>query len=133
GHRLYLGLHVARVKVSLSGRYAAAESPPSPPAPPRRDVLRGFRATFAALRHRNFRLFYVGHLLSLSGTWLQITALGWLVLELTDSEFWLGVVNAGTSLPILLFSLYAGTIADRLDKRSILIAAQSVAFVQALL
>lgn len=96
-------------------------------------MLRGFRATFAALRHRNFRLFYVGHLLSLSGTWLQITALGWLVLELTDSEFWLGVVNAGTSLPILLFSLYAGTIADRLDKRSILIAAQSVAFVQALL
>ena len=64
--------------------------------------------------------------------WLQITALGWLVLELTDSEFWLGVVNAGTSLPILLFSLYAGVIADRLDKRSILIVAQCVAFLQAL-
>jgi MFS family permease len=70
--------------------------------------------------------------LSLSGTWLQITALGWLVLELTDSPLWLGVVNAGTSLPILLFSLYAGVIADRFDKRLILLAAQSVAFAQAL-
>ncbi|MEX2571495.1 MAG: MFS transporter [Gemmatimonadota bacterium] len=92
----------------------------------------GFGATFAALRHRNFRIFYIGHLLSLSGTWLQITAMGWLVLELTDSELWLGVVTAGTSLPILFFSLFAGVIADRLDKRSILIAAQSLAFLQAL-
>lgn len=95
-------------------------------------VISGLSGSFGALRHRNFRIFYVGHLLSLSGTWLQITALGWLVLELTDSEFWLGVVNAGTSIPILFFSLYAGVIADRLDKRTILIAAQVLAFVQAL-
>jgi len=91
-----------------------------------------FGDTFAALRHRNFRLFYLGHVLSLSGTWLQITALGWLVLELTDSELWLGIVNAGTSLPILFFSLYAGVLADRLDKRAILIATQVLAFSQAL-
>jgi MFS family permease len=91
-----------------------------------------FGNTFASLRHRNFRIFYIGHFLSLSGTWLQITALGWLVLELTNSAFWLGVVNAGSSLPILFFSLYAGVIADRFDKRRILIAAQAVAFVQAL-
>lgn len=71
-------------------------------------------------------------MLSLSGTWLQITALGWLVLELTDSPFWLGVVNAATSLPILLFSLLAGALADRYDKRTILLVAQSIAFVQAL-
>jgi len=88
--------------------------------------------TFAALRHRNFRIFYAGHLLSLSGTWLQITAVGWLVLELTNSPLWLGIVNAMTSVPILLFSLYAGVLADRHDKRTILIAAQTVAFVQAL-
>jgi len=100
------------------------------PSPGR--ATRGLGNTFAALRHRNFRIFYIGHLLSLSGTWLQITALGWLVLELTDSPLWLGVVNAGTSLPILFFSLYAGVIADRLDKRSILIAAQALAFCQAL-
>jgi MFS family permease len=91
-----------------------------------------FGNTFAALRHRNFRIFYTGHLLSLSGAWLQITALGWLVLELTDSAFWLGVVNAGTSLPILVFSLYAGVLADRMDKRTILLGAQAVAFAQAL-
>lgn len=88
---------------------------------------------FPAFRHRNFRLFYLGHLLSLSGTWLQITALGWLVLELTDSEVWLGVVNAGTSLPILFLSLFAGVVADHLDKRTILIVAQLVAFLQATL
>lgn len=92
---------------------------------------RAFRSPFAALRHRNFRIFYVGHVLSLAGKWLQITALGWLVLEMTDSEFWLGAVNAGMTIPVLLLSLYAGVIADRLDKRTILIAAQSVACVQA--
>ncbi len=101
------------------------------PDPP----LRGeevFEGHFSALRHRNFRLFYGGHLLSLGGTWLQITAIGWLVLDLTDSEVWLGIVNAATSVPILLFSLYAGFVADRIDKRKILIVAQSVAFTQAL-
>jgi MFS family permease len=101
----------------------------APPAP----GPSGLGRVFSALRHRNFRIFYFGHLLSLTGTWLQITALGWLVLELTDSELWLGAVSAGTSAPILLFSLYAGVIADRLDKRSILIAAQCVACVQATL
>jgi MFS transporter, DHA1 family, staphyloferrin A biosynthesis exporter len=55
-----------------------------------------------------------------------------LILELTDSPLWLGVINAGTSPPLLLLSLYAGMMADRLDKRSILIVAQSVAFAQAL-
>ncbi len=92
---------------------------------------RAFRSPFAALRHRNFRIFYTGHVLSLGGFWLQITALGWLVLELTDSEFWLGAVNAGMTAPVLLLSLYAGVIADRLDKRRILIVAQAVACVQA--
>ncbi|MQA88983.1 MAG: MFS transporter [Gemmatimonas sp.] len=129
---LYLAPLRVRVKVSLSNRYIPSASQVANPPVTSGGLAGGFRSTFSALRHRNFRLFYVGHLLSLGGTWLQITALGWLVLELTDSTFWLGVVNAGTSLPILLFSLYAGTIADRLDKRTILIVAQSVAFLQAL-
>lgn len=85
------------------------------------------------MRHRNFRLFYGGHLLSLTGAWLQVTALGWLVLELTDSPFWLGVVNAATSLPILLLSLFAGVMADRYDKRKILLIAQGIACVQAVI
>lgn len=109
----------------------SAGAPPSDPLLPVEEDA--FEGHFSALRHRNFRLFYVGHLLSLGGTWLQVTAIGWLVLELTDSEAWLGVVNAATSVPILIFSLYAGFVADRLDKRKILLVAQSVAFAQALL
>jgi len=62
-----------------------------------------------------------------------VTALGWLVLELTDSPFWLGVVNASTSLPILLLSLFAGVMADRYDKRKILLIAQGIACAQALI
>lgn len=117
-------------RVVLNSNYT--ESTPTVDAP---DAGRGIfgliAGAFPAFHHRNFRLFYVGHILSLSGTWLQITALGWLVLELTNSEVWLGVVNAGTSLPILFFSLFAGVVADHLDKRTILIVAQTVAFLQA--
>lgn len=87
---------------------------------------------FGALRHRNFRVFYVGHLLSLMGTWMQTTAQGWLVLELTDSEFQLGLVTAVTSLPTLFFGLYAGVVADRWDKRRIILAAQCASLAAAL-
>lgn len=87
---------------------------------------------FGALRHRNFRVFYAGHLLSLAGTWMQSTAQGWLVLELTNSALLLGVVTAVTSLPTLLFSLWAGDLADRHDKRRILLIAQAVSLIAAL-
>jgi MFS family permease len=80
---------------------------------------------FAAMRHRNFRIFYWGQLLSLTGTWMQVTAQGWLVLVLTDSALLLGIVTAASSAPVLLFTLYAGVVADRYDKRRIIIAAQA--------
>lgn len=109
---------------------------PDAPARPSDAVLASGRAfagdAFAALRHRSFRLFYTGQILSLVGTWMQTTAQGWLVLELTNSEFLLGVVTAVGSLPVLLFSLYAGVIADRRDKRNIILVAQSAALVLAL-
>lgn len=104
-----------------------------PNAPARPAAARLTRGALAAFRHRNFRLFYAGQLLSLSGTWMQSTAQGWLVLELTDSEFLLGLVTAVGSLPILLFTLYAGVVADRVDKRRILLVAQSCAALLALL
>lgn len=88
--------------------------------------------TFAALRHRNFRIFYGGQILSLVGTWMQSTAHGWLVLELTNSELLLGLVTAAGSLPILLLTLYAGVVADRRDKRAIILAAQCGSLVLAL-
>ncbi|HYR10307.1 MAG TPA: MFS transporter [Longimicrobium sp.] len=87
---------------------------------------------FGALRHRNFRVFYAGHILSLTGTWMQSTAQGWLVLELTNSALRLGIVTAVTSLPALLFTLWAGDLADRHDKRRIILTAQSVALCAAL-
>jgi MFS family permease len=87
---------------------------------------------FAALRHRNFRIFWFGQFLSLSGTWMQSTAQGWLVLELTDSEFLLGVTTASASLPVLLFTLFAGAVADRMDKRRIIVVAQAASMMIAL-
>jgi MFS family permease len=101
-------------------------APARPPAAP----LRG--GAFAALRHRNFRIFYWGQLLSLTGAWMQSTAQGWLVLVLTDSALLLGIVTAASSAPVLLFTLYAGVMADRHDKRRIIVAAQCVAVVLSL-
>src|SRR5271165_7597777 len=67
-----------------------------------------WRQTFAALRHRNFRLFFFGQLISLIGTWMQNTAQSWLVYELTGSKILLGVVAAAGSTPIMLFSIWGG-------------------------
>jgi MFS family permease len=69
---------------------------------------------FSALYYRDFRLFWVGQLISLSGTWMQSVALGWLAYSLTKSPFYLGLVAAAGTLPILLFTLLGGLIADRL-------------------
>lgn len=94
---------------------------------PRRLVLGQavWSKTFSALRHRNFRLFFVGQLISLIGTWMQNTAQGWLVYQLTGSKFLLGVVAAVGSAPMLLFSLWGGSVADRHSKRVIVLWTQS--------
>jgi MFS family permease len=83
------------------------------------------RQTFSALRHRNFRLFFSGQLVSLIGTWMQNTAQGWLVYEMTGSKWLLGVVTAVNSAPMLLFSIWGGSIADRHSKRNIVLWTQS--------
>jgi len=80
------------------------------------------------LRHRNFRLFWIGQTLSLIGTWMQTMAQGWLALELTNSAFLVGLVATASSVPILLFTMPAGSIVDRADKLRIVRFAQ-VAFV----
>jgi MFS family permease len=87
---------------------------------------------FAALRHRNFRLFIIGQFISLCGTWMQVIAQGWLVLQLTDSAFAVGLVTALGSLPILLFTLYGGVIADRVNKRRFILVLQSLMLAEAL-
>jgi MFS family permease len=78
-----------------------------------------------ALRHRDFRLFWTGNFLSNIGTWMQNIAQGWLVLQLTNSAFWLGVVGFAASFPILLFALIGGVIADHVNKRKMLMVTQS--------
>jgi len=79
-----------------------------------------------ALRNPNFRLFWSGNFLSNIGTWMQNVAQGWLVLTLTGSAFWLGVVGFAGSIPFLIFTLFGGVIADRVNKRRLLLVTQSV-------
>jgi MFS family permease len=78
-----------------------------------------------ALRNPNFRLFWSGNFLSNIGTWMQNIAQGWLVLLLTNSAFWLGVVGFAGSIPFLIFTLFGGVIADRADKRRLLLVTQT--------
>src|SRR5712671_5772276 len=92
---------------------------------------RGLLRAFIALRHRNFRLFWIGQLISLIGTWMQSTAQAWLVLELTHSAWWLGVVGALQFLPVLFLALFGGVLADRLPKRTVLLFTQSSAMLLA--
>jgi len=86
----------------------------------------------AALRHRNFRLFLIGQFVSLCGTWIQTVAQGWLVLHLTDSAFQVGLVTTLGTLPILLFTLYGGVVADRVNKHRLVLILQSLMLLEAL-
>ena len=90
--------------------------------------------TFRSLRVRNYRLFAGGQVVSLSGTWAQRVAQDWLVLELSgDSGVALGITTGLQFLPVLLFGLYGGVLADRYDKRRLLLGAQAAMGVLALL
>jgi MFS family permease len=85
------------------------------------------RRTFSALAVRNFRLYFGGQVISVSGTWMQRVAQSWLVLELTGSGAAVGGVTAFQFLPILLVAPMGGLIADRMDKRRVLYVSQSLA------
>lgn len=83
------------------------------------------RGTFASLSYPNYRLWFFGQMISLFGTWMQSTAQGYLVFELTRSPAYLGYVGFAAGLPSWLFMLYAGVIADRMPRRKLLIITQS--------
>jgi MFS family permease len=104
-------------------------------ASPRPDRPRAPGFAFAnggrAFRHRNYRLFFGGQLISLVGTWMQQVAQAWLVLELTHDPFVLGAVTAVAFLPVLILGLFGGLIADALPKRQTLIVTQTVQMVLA--
>jgi MFS family permease len=93
----------------------------------------GWGKMFAAFRHRNYRLFFVGQLISLIGNWINSTAEGWLVYQLTGSTTLLGVVAAASTGPMLVLSTWGGWVADRHPKRTVLVIAQSVSMVLSLL
>ncbi|MBI3895086.1 MAG: MFS transporter [Acidobacteria bacterium] len=80
--------------------------------------------TFQAFRYRDFRLLWSGAFTSTTGTWMQQVAQAWLVLDITGSAFYLGLVSFLADLPILLFSLLGGVVADRVDRRKLLLASQ---------
>jgi MFS family permease len=93
---------------------------------PRRVATGGisWRKTFSAFQHRNFRLYFIGQLISFTGTWMTTTAQGWLVYQLTGSKALLGIVAAAASAPMLLFATYGGWIADRYPKRAVVVCTQ---------
>jgi len=93
---------------------------------PRRVATGGisFRKTFSALKHRNFRLYFAGQLISFTGTWMTTTAQGWLVYQLTGSKALLGIVAAASSAPLLFFATWGGWVADRYPKRSVVVVTQ---------
>lgn len=91
-----------------------------------------FRGTFAALGEPNYRRYFTGQAVSLAGTWMQAVAQSWLVLQLTHSGTWLGLVAAAQFLPVLLLAPYGGVLADRIDKRRMLMATQAAFGVLAL-
>ena len=88
---------------------------------------------WSAFRHRNYRLFFLGQLVSLIGTWMQTVAQGWLVLQLTNDPFALGLVSAAQFSPVLVFGLFGGLIADHLPKRRTLVATQATQMTLALI
>jgi MFS family permease len=95
-------------------------------------VVRASRLTFAALSVPNYRRYFAGQAVSLIGTWMQMTAQSWLVLSLTHSSAMLGLIIALQTLPVLLLAPYGGVIADRIDKRRLMIVLQSAMGLQAL-
>jgi len=93
----------------------------------------GSPSRFSALQDRNFRIFWIGQGISLSGAWMQSVAQGWLVYSLTKSPLYLGLTAMALSAPVLLFSLIGGVVADKVDKRTLLVITQALSMLPAFL
>src|SRR5262252_6021243 len=92
----------------------------------------GLAATFRSLRHRNYRLYFFGQMVSLTGTWMQNAALVWLAFRLTDESKWAALVTAAQILPTFFFGAWGGALADRWPKRSVIFMTQSAFLLLAL-
>jgi MFS family permease len=91
------------------------------------------RGPFYALTFRNFRLFFVGQLISVAGTWMQTVAQNWLVWDVTHQGRWLGIVSGASAIPYVAFAMWGGQVADRYSRRVVLVWTQSLAMVLAFL
>lgn len=110
----------------------AVSQPAVQPARDKREERTGrLRTTFAALRYRNYRLWFRGQLVSLFGTWMQTTAQGFLVFQLTRSPAYLGYVGFAAGMPTWLLTLYGGVVADRMPRRTLLVITQTTMMVLA--
>ncbi len=89
------------------------------------------KKTFASLKHRNYRLWFWGQMTSLFGTWMQTTAQGFLIFQLTHSPAFLGYVGFASGIPSWMFMMYGGVVADRMSRRKLLIITQSTMMVLA--
>jgi MFS family permease len=98
---------------------------------PLRLRLRQLGSGFRALQVRNYRLYWFGQLISVVGTWMQSTAQAWLVYQLTNSPFALGLVTTLQFLPVTLLTLFGGVIADRIHKRNLMVVTQTLLLIQA--
>ena len=98
---------------------------------PDQNERRGFDLIFRTLRFRNYRLFFGGQLVSLTGSWMQQVALTWLVYRLTNSAILLGVVGFASQMPMFILSPFAGVMADRMNRHHIIIVTQSLSMLQA--
>jgi MFS family permease len=95
-------------------------------APAKGVAKTGAVRTFAAFAHRNYQLWFFGQLVSLAGTWMQSIAQGWLVYQISHSDFALGLVGFAGAIPILIITPFGGVVVDRVPKRTLLVITQSV-------
>lgn len=87
---------------------------------------RKMQETFSAIRHRNYKLWFGSQIISLLGSWMQITAQGYFIFELTHSPAFLGYVGFASGVPTWLLMIYAGVYADRYSRRNIIIFTQTL-------
>src|SRR3954471_19606427 len=100
--------------------------PPREGPPPARGAGLGRLGTFRALRHRNYRLYFAGQLVSLTGSWVQTAALTWVAYELTGQNGFTAFVAAAQVVPTLLLGVWGGGLADRWPRRALIFATQAL-------
>src|ERR1700722_19107263 len=107
-------------------------SPPAEPDVETPTSERWWTGTFSALRHRNYQLYFGGQIISLTGSWVQSTALTWLAYALMKQSTWAAMVSAAQVVPTLVLGVYGGSLADRFPRRPLIFLTQSVFLILAM-